>query len=350
MSGRRDSIPRGQVVSAGNLLASDGLTRPYIPLMVGNTPVATVRVRIGDRRARLHLKLESFNPCGSIKDRTAVTLYESAVQDVDPAVGLVESTSGNLGVALATIAHAANVPFTAVIDPRTPSVAMQALQRLGARLVIVSEDDGYGGYLINRLRTVQTLIAEQPALCWTNQYENPANPRAHELGTGPELARQVPFDSVVLAAVSTGGTLAGLRRFAAAMTGWTVIAVDVAGSHAVRHVDGRRVLPGIGSSRRASFDSVAVGRTEWADADEAVSACIWLLESCGIGVGASSGALIASALRLIVRDRLDDVVCVCPDGARNYLNTVYSETWRRANDITIRPPSAVCESVEWEMP
>lgn len=329
------------------VLESAGRAHSFIPLMVGNTPVVTIRITVGNRSAALRLKLESFNPCGSMKDRTAVSLYESVAERIDPAVGVAESTSGNLGVALATIARAQDVPFTAVIDPRTPSLARQEMRRLGARLLMVDKDDGRGGYLISRLERVRELIAQQPTLCWTNQYENPANPRAHEQGTGPELARQVRYDSVVLVAVSTGGTVAGIRGYATAATGWKVVGVDVRGSYAVGYTEGRRVLPGIGSSRPSSFAPALDGPIEWADTDEAVSACVWLLETTGIGVGASSGALVAAAVRLIERDGLDEVVCVCPDGGRNYLNTIYSGSWRRMAGVTVRPFPAICELVEW---
>ncbi|GAA1422085.1 pyridoxal-phosphate dependent enzyme [Catellatospora coxensis] len=322
----------------------------FVPLMVGNTPLVVVRLRVGGRAATLRLKLESFNPCGSMKDRTAVALYDSVADKLDPAVGIVESTSGNLGVALASLARANRVRFTAVVDPRVPSAALHELRRLDATLVLVDEEDGRGGYLMNRLRRVRELLAEQPALCWTNQYDNPANPRAHEFGTAPELAAQVPGDSVVLVAVSTGGTLAGIRRYAAGATRWDVRGVDVYGSYAVGHVPGRRVLPGIGSSRRSEFAAAVDGPTEWVGTDDAVAACLWLLESCGIGVGASAGALVSAALRLIEREGLDDVVCVCPDGARNYLSTVYSAGWRRAHGVDPVPPAAVCESVDWEAP
>jgi cysteine synthase A len=335
-------------MTARDVLAFGERPLARIPLPVGNTPVVSLRIRVDGRAATLRLKLESFNPCGSMKDRTAVSLYESVAKEVDPRIGIVESTSGNLGVALATIAAAQGVPFTAVVDPRTPEPAVRALQRLGADTIVVREDDSRGGYLLNRLRTVHLLLTERPGLTWTNQYENPANPRAHERGTAPELARQVRDDSVVLVAVSTGGTLAGMRWYAADSTRWTVIGVDVHGSWALGHTAGNRLLSGIGSSRRSSFATAGDGPIERVGAAEAVSACLWLLEECGIGVGASSGALVAAALRLLRRDGLDEVVCVCPDGAKNYLNTVYSQSWRRSAGIRPGPPPAGCESVDWE--
>ncbi|MGC4888387.1 pyridoxal-phosphate dependent enzyme [Micromonospora sp. DT227] len=318
-----------------------------IPLLVGDTPVVSVPVTAGGREGTLRLKLESFNPCGSIKDRTAVALFGSLAGQVDPVTGIIESTSGNLGVALAALSSAAHVPFTAVVDPRTPAYAVREMRRFGASVVVATDEDGRGGYLLSRLALVDRMLAERPTLRWTNQYENPANPAAHEWGTAPELARQVPADTVVLAAVSTGGTLSGLRSYAARATKWTVVGVDVPGSHAVGHTDGPRLLSGIGSSKCSGFVSAADGPVERVRPAEAVAAAVWLLEQTGIGVGASSGALVAAALRLIERDRLTDVVCVCADGAGNYLDTVYSPHWRAAHGFRTDPPAVVRGPVEW---
>jgi N-(2-amino-2-carboxyethyl)-L-glutamate synthase len=321
---------------------STGLSIP-----IGQTPIVAIRVTVGKRSARLRLKLESFNPCGSIKDRTACSLYDSVASRLDPQVGLIESTSGNLGVALAAIARAEHVPFTAVIDPRTPLAAIAALHRLRAAVVMAAEPDAEGGFLLSRLRIVREALAERPRLVWTNQYENPANPRAHELGTAPELARQVGRRSLVLIPVSTGGTFAGIGAFARLATDWTVIGVDIRGSHALRYVEGRRILPGIGSSRASTF----LSRTDWpvrlVESADAVSACLWLSEHSGIGVGGSSGAAIATALDMIRRDGVDDVVCICPDGAERYLDTVYSKTWRDQRHVGVRPFPARVEEVCW---
>ncbi|MET0234390.1 MAG: pyridoxal-phosphate dependent enzyme [Kibdelosporangium sp.] len=316
-------------------------------LFAGNTPVVSMRVATGKRTVTLRLKLESFNPCGSIKDRTALTLFDSVAGRIDSEAGLIESTSGNLGVALSAIAHSHGVPFTAVVDPRTPFAAVHAMRRLGARVVVASEHDGHGGYLLTRLRIVRDALAGQPDLCWTNQYDNPANPRAHERGTAPELAAQIGRAGVVLMPVSTGGTLAGVRAYAVRETDWTVVGVDVRGSRALSDSTGVRVLSGIGSSRRSTFTTEADGPMVLVGADEAVSACVWLYEQSGIGVGASSGALVAAALNIASRHGLGEVTCICPDGAGNYLNTVYSPAWRAENGISVDPGQAIVESVDW---
>jgi cysteine synthase A len=314
--------------------------------LVGGTPVLMVRVR-APRPATLRLKLESFNPYGSIKDRTAVALFDSVAAQLDPGVGLVESTSGNLGVALAALARSSAVPFTAVVDPLTSRDTVARMRELDADVVEVTEVDGAGGYLLNRLRRVRELLSQRPGLSWTNQYDNPANPRAHALGTGPELGAQIAPDSVVLVPVSTGGTLAGIRTYAQQhRPGWTVIGVDVYGSNALGHSEGARLIPGIGSSRHSGFVAEHGRNVMRVDSTEAVAACVWLLAEAGVGVGGSSGALVAAALRLIARGAERDIACVCPDGARNYLDTVYCATWRTARSIPDHLIDARVDSVE----
>ncbi|MEY9952957.1 pyridoxal-phosphate dependent enzyme [Leifsonia sp. EB34] len=337
----------------GKFMASDNpvqLARPvrYSRLLLGATPVVTLTLALRGREVRLRLKLESFNPCGSIKDRAAESLFDSVKESLDTDVGFIESTSGNLGVALAAIAEAHRVPFTAVIDPRTPRPAIHAMRRFGARIHLVREPDGEGGYLLSRLQAVRAAVEADPRLVWTNQYENPANPLAHERSTGPELAEQIGRDGFVAVPVSTGGTLAGLRAYAARETSWSVVGVDVFGSRALRHESGRRILPGIGSSRASSFISAEDGPTRLVDSIAALSACLWLVERSGIGVGASSGALIVAALDMLAQGEADEVTCVCPDGASNYLDTVYSETWRAREGIDLVLPHAEVLRVDWE--
>ena len=266
---------------------------------------------------------------------------------LDPQVGLIESTSGNLGMALAAIARSDDVPFTAVIDPRTPLAAVAALRRLRATVVTAAEPDAEGGFLLSRLRIVREALVREPRLVWTNQYENPANPRAHELGTAPELADQVGRRSLVLVPVSTGGTFAGIGAFARRATDWTVIGVDIRGSRALTYVEGRRILPGIGSSRASTFLSPADGPVRLVKSTDAVSCCLWLCQQSGIGVGGSSGAVVAAALDMIRRDGVDDVVCVCPDGADRYLDTIYSKRWRDRQGMPLRLSPAVVTEVGW---
>ncbi|MFH8612112.1 pyridoxal-phosphate dependent enzyme [Streptomyces sp. NPDC018029] len=295
------------------------------------SPVVPFRLVFSGVPRTLWLKLEAHNPYGSIKGRTAFALWQDVKDRIDHRVGLIESTSGNLGLALAALAAALQVPFTAVVDPRVSPSVQNTMSAMGARVVVVDRPDGAGGFLLNRLAHVAERVRCEPELVWPNQYTNPANPAVHAQWTAPELCAQLPARPMsVLVAVSTGGTLAGFRDYVLAHEpDWELVGVDVVGSLALGDIPGERLLSGIGASRRSSFLPHGYRPAVHIGPPEAVSACLWLEETTGITVGSSSGALVAAALRLFREDPgRTDIACLCPDGGDRYLDTVYSPLWR----------------------
>ncbi len=301
------------------------------------TPVVSLDISVDDIPRTLWLKLESANAFGSVKGRTAVALWQDVVDRVDPAIGIIESTSGNLGLALAAVAASHQVPFTAVVDPKTSGHVIEGIRALGGTVVMVDRPDGAGGYLLSRLDYIRQRLRAEPFLVWPNQYTNPANPRAHSTGTAPELRAQIPEGrTTVLVAVSTGGTLAGFRDFVtASVPDWELVGVDMTGSVALGGPHGRRVLSGIGASRPSSFLPGGFRPAVRITPQEAVSVCLWLQETAGLGVGASSGAVIAAALQLFrATARRTRAACLCADGADRYLGTVYSRHWRQQQRLT----------------
>ncbi|MFJ1550789.1 pyridoxal-phosphate dependent enzyme [Streptomyces sp. NPDC088246] len=303
---------------------------------VGNTPIVDVLLEVHGTMRRLRLKLESQNPFGSLKDRISASLIDHVADRIDKKIGVIESTSGNLGVAMSAECAARGIPFTAVVDPRTSVFFIDRMRNLGAQVRVIDEPDAAGGYLLNRIQYVKEQLKVRPGLVWTNQYRSEANPNAHFESTAPELLRQVPGPATVLVPVSTGGTLAGLTRFVD-VTGvdWRLVGVDVHGSVALCRTSGRRLLSGIGASCPSSFLDPAAATVQYVDVAEAVSACLWLSEEAGIGVGGSSGATVAVALRMFRQDpAVEELVCLCPDGADRYLTTIYHADWRTAQGIT----------------
>jgi N-(2-amino-2-carboxyethyl)-L-glutamate synthase len=306
-----------------------------ISLPIGSTPIAELAVRVNGIERLLKLKLESYNPCGSVKDRLAVTLIDRVAGRIGAGGGIIESTSGNLGVAMAAVCNQRGLRFTAVTDLLSSPLLIARMRRLGATVTVIDEPDSRGGYLLNRLRCVHERLEACPGLVWTNQYENQANPAAHYSSTAPELWRQLPGPTTVLVPVSTGGTLAGLTRFAADNNVmWRLIGVDVAGSVALGRAPGKRLLSGIGASRPSSFLDPARTQAMYVNTAEAISACLWLSERAGIDVGGSSGAAVAAALRAFTGDPLlSELACMCPDGADRYMTTIYQASWRKAHDV-----------------
>jgi N-(2-amino-2-carboxyethyl)-L-glutamate synthase len=302
---------------------------------MGNTPIVELSVGVQGVKRLIKLKLESYNPCGSLKDRVAAALIDQVAARVDPEIGIIESTSGNLGLAMAAVCKQYGIRFTAVMDPRASSLLIERIRWLDAQVTVVDEADSHGGYLLSRIQHVQRQISVRPGLVWTNQYENDANPGAHFTSTAPELWRQVPGPAAVLVPVSTGGTLAGLARFASQKNvPWRLVGVDVMGSVALGRAPGRRLLSGIGASRRSSFLDPADVEAVHVSPGEAISACLWLSERAGVAVGGSSGAAIAAGLRMFRDDsELHELACICPDGADRYVTTIYQSSWRDTHEV-----------------
>lgn len=309
----------------------------------GDTPLRPIALRIEGKPRIVQLKLEAANPCGSLKDRTAQSLLDDLEQRgvLERGSVLVESTSGNLGVALAWLARERGYRFVAVIDPKTTPENASRLRQFGARLELVDTPDATGGYLLARIEHVRRLCASSPAYIWPDQYANPANPRAHEQGTAPELLAQLGGElDAVFVPVSTGGTLAGIARFLRRESPSTeVIAVDAHGSVALGGSPGPRLLTGIGAGKRSSFATPDLYDDVVLISDrEAFAYCRTLAARTGIRVGGSSGAALAACASVLAGDaELDRVACICPDGGRSYRSTIYSDRWLAGNGIHLGP-------------
>jgi N-(2-amino-2-carboxyethyl)-L-glutamate synthase len=318
----------------------------------GNTPLVRVELTVKGRARPVYLKLEGANPSGSLKDRTAHSLIDDLEQRglLGEDSILVESTSGNLGVALAAIARSRGYPFVAVVDPKTTPENLARLGGLGARIELVENTDQAGGYLLSRLERVKELCAACERFVWPDQYRNPANPRAHEQGTAPELLEQLHGDlDAVLVPVSTGGTLAGIARYLRhERPASLIVAVDAHGSVALGGRPGPRLLTGIGASRPSSFVTQGLydACLTVADAD-AFAFCRALAAGTGIRVGGSSGATLAACAALLAAEpELERVLCLCPDRGDSYTSTIYNDQWLarhgiQARDLTLGPVQAI---------
>jgi 2,3-diaminopropionate biosynthesis protein SbnA len=309
------------------------MTRP------SNTPTVRIALEIEGRERPVDLKLEGANPFGSVKDRTAASLVDDLERRgvLVPGSTLVESTSGNLGIALAAIARRRGYRFHAVVDAKTTTENLARLRGLGARIELVDRQDEAGGYLLSRLRRVRELCASSDAFVWPDQYTNPANPRAHEHGTGPELLAQLDGElDAVFVPVSTGGTLAGIARFLRRASRSTrIIAVDGLGSVALGGQPAPRLLTGIGASRRSTFLSTDLYDAHMQVGDaEAFAFCRALAVTTGIRVGGSSGAALAACARhLAAEPELRSAACLCPDRGESYASTIYDDGWLASHGI-----------------
>jgi 2,3-diaminopropionate biosynthesis protein SbnA len=303
------------------------------PPKPGNTPLCAIALELEETTHVVHLKMESMNPTGSVKDRTGYGLVLDLEKrgHIERGGILIESTSGNLGVALAFLCAQRHYRFIAIVDPKTTAENLTRMQELGACIEMVEHPDETGGYLFSRLERVQTLLRRYPHAVWTNQYENLANPLIHYQTTAPEIYAQMHgCVDAIFVAVSTGGTLAGIARYFREVSPATrIIAVDARGSVVFGGAPGPRKLTGIGSSRPSSFLSADLYDAFLLVTDEeAFVFCRWLEKLTDLKVGGSSGATLAACARYLANHpQTRHVVCVCADRGEHYASSIYSDLW-----------------------
>jgi N-(2-amino-2-carboxyethyl)-L-glutamate synthase len=312
------------------------LRTPELYADLSVTPVSRITVEYRGETHQILLKHECQHPTGSVKARTAVGLLRvmDRMRPLQPGTVVVESTSGNLGLALARLLIPRGCRLIAVIDPKTPEATKAALADDGVELRCVTELDDLGGYLLTRLRAVRELCEANPSYRQPDQYNNPANPLIHRLTTGPEIVAQGGEDlDTVYVAVSSGGTLAGvgahLRSLARRVR---LVAVDLAASQVTgpaRACRGRRLIPDIGASRPSAFlredsydDAVAVG-----DAD-AIALCQVFHTDTGVRLGGSTGCVLYACVCDLASQRPPrQPLCLCADDGDKYAESLYDGRW-----------------------
>lgn len=305
------------------------MIRDSIMDCVGSTPMITLRRLFPDPDLRVLAKLEFLNPGGSVKDRPARHIVEHGLASgaITREHHLVESTSGNFGVALAMAARLHSLRFTAVVDPDISPTNLAIIRQLGATVDMVSDDGTEGGHLMARLDRVRRILDADPRALWVNQYANRLNLDAHFHTTGTEIAAEVdgPIDCLVLA-VSTAGTIMGTaRRLRQDHPNLRVVAVDVVGSVLFGGPPSPRRLPGIGAGRRPELlDLPEIDRVVHVTEQETIGGCRDLLGTEAVLAGASSGSIVAAIGKLLpVLPRPACVVTLLPDRGERYLDSVY---------------------------
>lgn len=283
----------------------------------------------------VRLKLEGLNPAGSVKMKTARELIVDAEADGRLVAGsrLIESSSGSLGIALAAIAAAHGYALTIITDPNASHRSVQHMRALGARVEIVTQRDGNGGFLDTRLRLINDRLAADPGLVWLNQYRNPANPGAHRRHTYPEIVAECGDPDWLFVGAGTTGTLMGCLQ-AIKQRGATtrLVGVDSGGSVTFGTRPGRRHIPGLGASVPPTLftDDERLCKVQ-VDEVHAVRMCRRVAVERGILVGGSTGSVLAAASAMAGAIGPGSiVVAISPDLGERYLDTVYDDDWARA--------------------
>jgi cysteine synthase len=286
--------------------------------LIGNTPIVDVSALSPNPRVRILAKLEGWNPGGSVKDRAAQSMIDEAEKhgDLQPGQTILESSSGNTGIALAMLAKMRGYPFKVVLPENVSIERRQMLEVWGAEIIWTPGAEGSNG----AMRHAKELIKDHPDWYFPYQYGNPANPKAHYEGTGPEIWRDVPEITHFIAGLGTAGTLMGVGTFLKEQN------PDI-GIWAIEPPAGE-LVDGLKNIDEGFVPEVFTENGGYELLDRRIivrprESIEWLRRYTEVGIfaGISSGAILAGAAKCA--NEIDEgviVVIVC-DGGWKYLST-----------------------------
>jgi len=292
--------------------------------LIGDTPMVNLKRVLPKEGMEILLKLEYFNPGGSIKDRIALKMVEEAEKEgfLKPGSVILEPTSGNTGIGLALIAAVKGYRLILVM-PETMSLERRSLlEVLGAEFILTPGDKGMGG----ALEKTEEILKERPEYFVPQQFANPDNPRAHRETTAKEILEQTDGDlDVLVAGVGTGGTITGVgevlkkevplvKIVAVEPAGSPVLSGGQPGSHKIQGV-GAGFVPSVLNAR--VIDKIITVKDE-----EAMEMSRRLAREEGLLVGISSGAALYGAFKTAAGlEKGSRIVVIAPDTGERYLST-----------------------------
>ncbi len=301
---------------------------------IGDTPLVGMTNMWPKPRVRLWAKLEGNNPTGSTKDRIAKKMIEvaEASGELTPGGTILEPTSGNTGIALAMVAARKGYKLTVVIPDNASEERIGLLKLFGAEIVYSAGDKGTNGAI-----EVAQALSKDPKYFMPFQYGNPANPLAHEQGTGEEIVRDLPGITHFVAGMGTGGTLTGVgRRLHRHNSDITIVAAEPELGdlvYGLRSLDEGFIPP--------IFDANEVNRKFLVNSSDALRTTRELTANEGIFAGISSGAVVHVAQRIAAELDEGEIVCLLADGGWKYLSTgAWAESLETAE-------KGVAESLWW---
>lgn len=312
--------------------------RPSAGLLdaIGNTPLVPLRRLAAGLPVPVLAKCEHLNPGGSVKDRIARSIVLDAEERgvLKPGATLLEATAGNTGMGLALVCAARGYSLVCVLPEKMSVDKREALRSLGARVVVTPNAPPEHP---ENFQNVARAMAAEHGYFLTDQFRNPANPRAHYETTGPELWAQTEGSlGALVAGAGTGGTLTGAGRYLREQKpSVRLVLADPAGSriaglvnHGELGPDGSYAVEGIGSSRvHEVFDVSLLDEAFSITDEESFATARRLVREEGLLVGGSAGTAVAAALRLAARgDVRGPIVVVLPDSWDRY----FSREWLRA--------------------
>lgn len=295
--------------------------------LIGHTPLVQLDKLAQEKglAAQLLVKLECFNPAGSIKDRAALSMIEAAEKEgkIKPGALLIEPTSGNTGIGLALVARVKGYRLILTM-PETMSIERRKLLAArGAEIVLTEGAKGMAGAIAK----AEELQKANPGSLILQQFENPSNPAVHVATTGPEILEDTDGElACFVAGVGTGGTISGVgQALKAHDPKIKVVAVEPADSPIISGgKPGPHKLQGIGANFiPKNYNPAVVDEVLTITTEQAYQAARDLANIEGVFVGISSGAAMAAGLALAQRPEFAGkrIVVLCPDGGDRYLST-----------------------------
>ena len=306
--------------------------------LIGNTPLVKLRA-LNTGVCSLLVKLESHNPGGSIKDRIGRSMIDAAEREgkIGPSSTLVEATAGNTGLGLALVAAQKGYRLILVVPDKMSREKVCHLKALGAVVVMTRSDVGRGHPQYYQ-DLAEQITRETPGAYYVNQFNNPANPLAHELTTGPEIWEQTEHQvDAIVCGVGSGGTLTGLSHYFSRIAPRVeFVLADPAGSVLAHYIEtgaiceaGSWVVEGIGEDFIPPIADLSRIRRAFTITDiESLMTARDLLSREGILAGSSSGTLVAAALRYCREQTTPKTVVtfVC-DSGNKYLSKMFNDHW-----------------------
>ncbi|WP_321518233.1 pyridoxal-phosphate dependent enzyme [uncultured Bacteroides sp.] len=306
--------------------------------MIGNTPMVEL-TKLDTGLCRLFLKLENQNPGGSIKDRIGVSLIRDAEEKrlIKPGDTIIEATAGNTGIGLALVALMKGYKIILVIPDKMSQEKINHLRALGAEIVLTRSDVGKGHH--QYYQDLAQKIAKDTGGYYVNQFENPANPLAHETTTGPEIWEQLEHDvDAVVVGVGSSGTITGLTHFFQKVSDKTeFILADPEGSVLAEYINageitkkaGSWLVEGIGEDFVPSIADFSLTKKAYTVSDlESFETVQELLKKEGLLAGSSSGTLLNAALKYCREQTVPKrVVTFACDSGNKYLSKMYNDAW-----------------------
>ena len=294
--------------------------------LIGKTPLVRLKniEKLFGLKAKIIAKVEGFNPAGSVKDRVAKAMLDDAKEKglIKENTVVIEPTSGNTGIGLASVAAARGIKVI-IVMPDSMSVERQKLMKAyGAELVLTDGKLGMKG----AIEKAEELSKEIPDSFVAGQFVNPANPMAHFMSTGPEIFEDTDGElDIFVAGIGTGGTITGTGRFLKSKKDIKVVGVEPLSSpYLTQEKSGAHEIQGIGAGFKPDIlDMSVVDEVLTISNDDAIETGALLGKTEGILAGISAGAALFGAIELAKREENcgKNIVVLLPDSGERYLST-----------------------------